>query len=134
MCEIDWDSDSGMRFWNDDRRTARKAYRCDACAGTIEPGQKYVRHSSMSGDCDAPTDEKLCAPCDALMVEFGSVEGHPPRTTPGSLDAYIGECIDNDDEQTYDEAKDEFVPGPKVVRWRAMLDEMKERRAARKNP
>jgi hypothetical protein len=126
MCDIKFDGHN--KFWHDDWRTARKPHRCHACGATIISGEHYLYHRSMHSDADSPTIEKMCAACDALMVEFGAVDGHPGRCTPASLAEYLIECINEDEDQVYDEEKDEFLPGPQAKRWLAMLEEMKARK------
>ena len=127
MCNIDWDGHA--EFWHDARRRARKQHRCTTCSTTIAPGETYVRHASK---CEGMlTSERMCLACDALMDEFCAVDGHPRRTTPSSLQDYISSCLDGDDEnEIYDEAADEFRPGPEAVRWQEMLREISDRRAA----
>lgn len=128
MCQIVWD-DEPAKFWADDRRRARKPHRCATCAAVIPPGADYIRHTSKFDDI---MSEALCLACDALMTEFGKAEGHPPRTTPGSLADYISACIDEDEDYTWDEETDERIDGPEAARWRAMLGEIMARRLAAK--
>lgn len=124
MCKLDWDDYATV--WDDTWRKARKEHKCHACRGRIAPGERYLVNSVVFEGTAA--SEKMCAACDALMVEFGKVDGHPPRTTPGSLADYITECINEDEDQVYDEEKDEYIPGPEAKRWIAMLEEMKARK------
>lgn len=132
MCEIDLNDEA--RFWDDDKRRARRRHQCHSCRSFIEPGQEYIRHTSMGGDDTAPSSENLCMACDAIMTEFGAVEGHPHRTTPMSLTEFITDCINvlHEEESVYDEEKDEYVPGPTESHWRKRLEEIEARRSAAK--
>lgn len=51
--------------YRDTIRTARKAHRCDCCPATIQPGEKYVSHFSIT-DGDAYS-AKRCLPCQDVV-------------------------------------------------------------------
>jgi hypothetical protein len=125
VCVINLDP---CELWRETHRKARVDHACDCCEGTIERGEIYVDHfSKFDGYITA---ERMCVECMLVAEEFR--EEHSTRGNPGSMPELLESCVDEESHDTYDEERDEYQMSETGKKWQRYLDQMCERRDARK--
>lgn len=110
MCEVGFDGDV-CAVWREKAVRARKAHRCDGCAGSIVPGEPYLSHDSLFDG--SWSFGRLCWACWLTREQF--VDAHPGTLIPnpeGLFDIIEG-CVWDD--------------GGESV-WTPLLEAMRERK------
>jgi hypothetical protein len=113
MCDVGWDSD-GPAFYSRTARRARKQHVCDACAGKIQPGEKYVVEAFAAERGDKAESQKCCMACEAIRDAF--MEVHDSGPFASYTRSALRHCIEEEPAS--------------AETWQPMLDAMDARRKA----
>jgi hypothetical protein len=128
MCQIDLEP---CEVWQETHRRARKSHVCHCCGGSIDSGEVYIVHFSVSDG--EVTTEKMCALCDLAAADFQ--QHHKTRSNPSYMRELLEECLV--DEVGYrsvyiDDEETRQLMSATAAKWKRYLDEMNERREARR--
>lgn len=93
-------------------RKARKTYVCDACAGLIRPGEKYITQVVIGYRGERPQTHRCCIPCDTITYAF--MQEHESGPFASDLRGALEDCLAEEPET--------------APTWRPMLDAMDSRR------